>query len=106
MPLSGQLDLYRCPDLKAEIKRHIDNGYRYLVFDLTDLTYIDSSGIGALIQVSNWMKKRGGVMILVNTQGSVEKIFQMSKLDEFFVFKDTVVDARSFLEEHIKASKG
>lgn len=105
MPLSGQLDLYRCPDLKSEIKRHIDNGYRYLVFDLTDLGYIDSSGIGTLIQISNWMKKRGGVMILVNTQGSVEKIFQMSKLDEFFVFKDSGTEARAFLEELIKANK-
>ena len=106
LQLSGQLDLYRCPDLKSEIKRNIDNGYRYLVFDLTDLSYIDSSGIGTLIQISHWMRKRGGVMILVNTQGSVEKIFQMSKLDEFFVFKDTVVDARSYLEELIKTGKG
>lgn len=104
LPLNGQLDLYRCPDLKAEIKTNLDGGYRYLIFDLTDLNYIDSSGIGTLIQISNWMRKRGGVMLLVNTQGSVEKIFQMSKLDEFFVFRDSVVDARSYLEDTIQSS--
>ncbi len=103
LPLNGQLDLYRCPDLKAEIKTNLDGGYRYLIFDLTDLNYIDSSGIGTLIQISNWMRKRGGVMLLVNTQGSVEKIFQMSKLDEFFVFRDSIVDARSFLEDMIQS---
>lgn len=105
MPLAGQLDLYRCPDLKGEIKNQIDNGYRYVIFDLTDLSYIDSSGIGTMIQISNWMKHRGGLMVLVNTQGSVEKIFQMSKLDEFFVFKDSPTEARLFLEELIQNRK-
>ncbi|MBE7438286.1 MAG: anti-sigma factor antagonist [Spirochaetales bacterium] len=101
--LKGQLDLYRCPELKADIKRQIDAGYRYVIFDLTDLQYVDSSGIGTLIQISNWMKKRAGLMVLANTQGSVDKVFAMSKLDEFFVFKDTVSESRLFLEEHIAA---
>ncbi len=105
LPLSGQLDLYRCPDLKSDLKRNIDSGYRYVVFDLTDLQYVDSSGIGTLIQISNWMKKRGGMMVLVNTQGSVEKIFQISKLDEYFMFKDSASEARIFLEELINANK-
>ncbi len=105
MPLSGQLDLYKCPELKSEIKRNIDNGYRFVILDLTELSYVDSSGIGTLIQISNWMKKRGGLMVLVNTQGSVEKIFQISKLDEFFVFKDSPADARLFIQEIISAGK-
>ena len=103
--LSGQLDLYKCPELKSEIKRQIDNGYRFIIFDLTDLNYVDSSGIGTLIQISNWMKKRGGLMVLVNTQGSVEKIFQISKLDEFFVFKDSISEARMFIQELINTGK-
>ena len=105
MQLNGQLDLYKCPELKSDIKRHIDGGYRFVLFDLTDLTYVDSSGIGTLIQISNWMKKRGGLMVLVNTQGSVEKIFQISKLDEFFIFKDTVSEGRLFVEEIIESAK-
>jgi Ca-activated chloride channel family protein len=101
LSLSGQLDLYKCPDLKGDMRRLMEQGYRFVVFDLTDLSYVDSSGIGTLIQVSNWMKKRGGLMVLVNVQGSVEKIFQLSKLDEFFAFRDKVSEARQFLEELI-----
>ena len=104
MMLTGQLDLYKCPDLKGEVKRNLDNGYRYVIIDLTDLTYVDSSGIGSLIQISNWLKKRGGRLVLANTQGSVEKIFQISKLDEFFVFRDSMADARLYLEEVINAN--
>lgn len=101
IPLSGQLDLYRCPELKSEVKLQIEQGYRFVIFELTELNYIDSSGIGALIQISNWMKKRNGLMVLTNTQGSVEKIFHMSKLDEFFVFRDSVADGRLYLKEVI-----
>lgn len=106
MALAGQLDLYKCPDLKSDIRRLMEQGYRFLVLDLTDLSYVDSSGIGTLIQVSNWMKKRGGLMVLINVQGSVEKIFQLSKLDEFFAFRDTVSEARQFIDELVAASKG
>ncbi|MCB1174645.1 MAG: anti-sigma factor antagonist [Leptospiraceae bacterium] len=99
--LSGQLDLYRCPELKTDIRARIEQGYRYVVFDLTDLSYIDSSGIGTLIQISNWMQKRGGMMVLANTQGSVDKVFQISKLDNFFTFKESITDAQSYLQDII-----
>lgn len=105
LPLAGQLDLYKCPDLKSDIKRHIENGYRFVIFDLVELTYVDSSGIGTLIQISNWLKKRGGLLTLANIQGSVEKIFEISKLDSFFVIRDSVSDARMFIEELISTNK-
>jgi Ca-activated chloride channel family protein len=106
LSLAGQLDLYKCPDLKSDVRRLMEQGYRFVVFDLTDLSYVDSSGIGTMIQISNWMKKRGGLMVLVNVQGSVDKIFQLSKLDEFFAFRDTVSEARQFIEELIASSRG
>jgi len=106
LSLSGQLDLYKCPDLKSDVRRLMEQGYSFVVFDLTDLSYVDSSGIGTMIQISNWMKKRGGLMVLVNVQGSVDKIFQLSKLDEFFAFRDTVSEARQFIEELIASSRG
>jgi Ca-activated chloride channel family protein len=103
--LDGQLDLYKCPEVKNLVRRHLENGYRFMIFDLTELSYVDSSGIGTMIQISNWLKNRGGLLILVNVQGNVEKLFQMSKLDEFFVFKDTVASARLFLQEIIQSTE-
>ncbi|MCB1304104.1 MAG: anti-sigma factor antagonist [Leptospiraceae bacterium] len=103
--LEGQLDLYKCPEVKNLVRRHLENGYRFMIFDMTDLSYVDSSGIGTMIQISNWLKNRGGLLILVNVQGNVEKLFQMSKLDEFFVFKDTVASARLFLQEIIQSAE-
>ncbi|MBW7857265.1 MAG: anti-sigma factor antagonist [Leptonema sp. (in: Bacteria)] len=99
LSLEGQLDLYRCPDLKANVRRALESGYRFVIINMTDLSYIDSSGIGALIQVFNWLKNRGGLLVLANVQPSVERIFSMSKLDEFFVNRDSQASARLLIEE-------
>lgn len=97
--LAEQLDLYRCPDLKGAVRRAMENGYRFAVFDMTDLSYVDSSGIGALIQIFNWLKSRGGLLVLSNVQSGVEHIFRTSKLDEFFVLRDSSLSARMLIEE-------
>lgn len=84
----------------------MENGYRFAVFDMTDLSYVDSSGIGALIQIFNWLKSRGGLLVLSNVQGGVERIFQMSKLDEFFVLRDSPLSARMLIEELLAGQGG
>lgn len=99
LSLQGQLDLYRCPDLKATVRRALEGGYRFVIIDMTDLSYIDSSGIGALIQIFNWLKNRGGLLVLANVQSSVERIFAISKLDDFFVSRDSQISARLLIEE-------
>lgn len=97
--LTGQLDLYRCPELKATVRRALDQGYRFVVVDMSQLSYVDSSGIGALIQIFHWLKNRNGLLVLANIQSGVEKIFRLSKLDEFFVCRDSPASARMLIED-------
>lgn len=100
--LEGQLDLYKCPELKSKVKNAIEDGYRYFIVDMTDLSYIDSSGIGTLIQISNWLKNRNGVIVFTNIQGNVEKIFELTKLNEFFIIKDSLASGRMMIQELIE----
>lgn len=100
--LEGQLDLYKCPELKSKIKNAIEEGYKYFICDMTNLNYIDSSGIGTLIQISNWIKNRNGLIIFTNVQGNVEKIFELTKLNEFFIIKDSLALGRIMIQEFLK----
>ncbi len=100
--IEGQLDLYKCPELKSKIKYAIEDGYRYFIMDMTELTYIDSSGIGTLIQISNWLKNRGGIIVFTNVQGNVEKIFELTKLNDFFIIKDSLASGRMMIQEFIE----
>ncbi len=97
--LENQLDLYKCPELKIKIKQALDNGFRYFIFDMTQLNYVDSSGIGTLIQISNWIKNRNGILVFTNVQGNVEKIFEITKLNEIFIIKDSLASGKILLQE-------
>lgn len=100
--LEGQLDLYKCPELKTKVKNIIEEGYRYFICDMSNLNYIDSSGIGTLIQISNWVKNRNGLIVFTNVQGNVEKIFELTRLNEFFVIKDSLAMGRIMIQEFLQ----
>jgi anti-anti-sigma factor len=74
--------------------------------DMTNLNYIDSSGIGTLIQISNWLKNRGGMIVITNVQGNVEKIFELTKLNEFFIIKDSLASGRMMIQEFLEQKDG
>ncbi|MFN3604315.1 MAG: anti-sigma factor antagonist [Leptonema sp. (in: bacteria)] len=100
--LEGQLDLYKCPELKSKIKSAIEEGFKFFICDMTNLNYIDSSGIGTLIQISNWVKNRNGLIVFTNVQGNVEKIFELTKLDDFFMIKDSLALGRIVIQEFLE----
>ena len=45
----GELDLDTAPGLLAEVGRRLDSGTRRLVVDLAGLTFVDSTGLGAIV---------------------------------------------------------
>ena len=52
----GDIDLYKCPDIKATVQSQMRDGYRFVIFDLSDSKFIDSSAIGAFIQIVGWLR--------------------------------------------------
>jgi anti-anti-sigma factor len=49
----GDLDTLRADHYRRQIRSLIDEGYRFLIFDLQDTPYINSSGLGLLIELFN-----------------------------------------------------
>ena len=50
--LAGELDVSNVDELQAQIAPVLDQNPDRLVFDLTELTFMDSSGIAVLLQVA------------------------------------------------------
>jgi anti-sigma B factor antagonist len=63
------------------IKHTIDQGARRLVIDLSDLSFIDSAGIGILLSCSGRAEQKGGVMRIAGAHGGVAKIFEAVHID-------------------------
>ncbi|HMV43776.1 MAG TPA: anti-sigma factor antagonist [Leptospiraceae bacterium] len=100
----GDIDLYKCPDIKATVQSQMRDGYRFVIFDLSDCKFIDSSAIGAFIQIVGWLRKRGGEFIVTNIVDSVRKVFTITRLENHIRVATSMDEARDIVESIISAT--
>lgn len=91
--LTGDVDLYTAPDLKAELVRLADRGATRIVVDLTPTTFIDSTTLGVLLGGLKRLRSVGGELVLVCVDRNIRKIFEITLLDRVFPIFETREDA-------------
>ena len=82
--LTGEVDLYTCPELKTELLRVIDEGAKVVVVDLSGTTFIDSTGLAVLIRGVDRLRRNDGRLAVVVVDPSLRKIFEVTGLDRVF----------------------
>ncbi|RHX88926.1 anti-sigma factor antagonist [Leptospira stimsonii] len=98
----GDIDLYKCPELKSNVQEKMLEGYRFVIINLKSSSYIDSSAIGTLIQISGWLKRRGGELIVSDLRDSVKKVFSITRLESHIRVADTEEAARLIVSDVIQ----
>ena len=89
LPLKGEIDLHVSPIVTASLTAMIEKKPERMVIDLSDVTYIDSAGLAALIQAMQKVEAYGGKILLAGLQETVRSIFEISRLDQVFqIFPD------------------
>jgi len=79
--LSGELDHRAATGIRRELDDLISQtGAKRLVFDLKDLEFMDSSGIGLIIGRYKLMRRRMGSVAVCGTNARIDQIFKMSGL--------------------------
>jgi len=79
--LSGELDLYRAPEVRQELENALDQGVRKIVVDLSTTTYIDSTILSVLSYGAKRLRAVNGELAVVCTDRSILKLLQMTLLD-------------------------
>jgi len=80
--ISGELDAYTAPELRDVLDRQLDEGCSTILTDLTDLRYLDSTGLGILVGTAKRCRQAGGDLAVVCTRPNLLKIFQISGTQE------------------------
>ena len=89
LPLKGEIDLHVSPSVTASLNAMIEKKPQRLVVDLSEVTYIDSAGLAALIEAMQKVEAYGGKFLLAGLQETVRSIFEISRLDQVFqIFPD------------------
>jgi anti-sigma B factor antagonist len=76
----GDLDMGTADQVKRTLTGLIEKGQAKLVMDLGGVTYIDSSGLGALVAAMKQARAVGGNLKLCALQEDVRSIFEMTRL--------------------------
>lgn len=77
---SGELDLYTSPTLRANV--HEVSGDK-IALDLTGVTFMDSSGLGAVVGALKHVRERGGTFaVIAPPEGSLMRLLTLTGLDQ------------------------
>ncbi|ABZ95787.1 Conserved hypothetical protein [Leptospira biflexa serovar Patoc strain 'Patoc 1 (Ames)'] len=102
----GDIDLYKCPEIKQTIEQKMAEGFRYMIFDFSHSSHIDSSAIGMVIQIVGWLRKRGGELVVTNIRDSVKKIFELTRLYNHIRVAESLTSANEVLQRIVYANEG
>lgn len=66
------------------MKRMVESRSEKNIFDLADVEFIDSAGLGMLLLARDEMSKTSANVTLKSPQGQVEKMFSVARFDQMF----------------------
>lgn len=82
--LAGELDVSTADELKEYLHKLIEERVIDIKINLTNLDYIDSTGLGVMIGVLKKLKIEEKEIYIINPKSNVKKIFTITGLDKIF----------------------
>jgi len=101
--LSGKIDWESARVLDQKINAIVEEGFYHIVFNLDEVTFICSGGVGALVYNLNKVKKAGGAIYLISSNEYVNFIFETLKFD--IVFDGYLYDSYEKFEAQVLAKE-
>lgn len=91
--VDGRLVAAVAPELREELLSQMEDGTNVL-FDLSGMVHIDSSGLGVLVQILQKAKAGGGKVVLASLQSGPKIVFDITKVSRVFEIVPTAEDAK------------
>jgi anti-sigma B factor antagonist len=82
--VAGEIDLDEAPALRAALMGSLASGPNRVVADLSDVTFMDSSGLAALIEVNRAFAAASAHLRLVLSEPRVLRVFELTNLHTVF----------------------
>lgn len=95
--LSGRLNAASAPEAKDRLKALVRESSGSLLLDLGELSFIDSSGLAALVSAYKAAAESGGSLKLASLLPQVAQVFSLTRLDSVF---ETYADVNKALESY------
>jgi anti-sigma B factor antagonist len=92
--LEQRMGADRAVSFKDEMCKLIDHGHTSFVLDLSEVKFIDSTGLGAILSVLKRIGKSGDILV-TGASDTVGSMFKLTRMDRVFQMFPTVDEALS-----------
>jgi anti-sigma B factor antagonist len=93
LDVAGEIDVYTAPQFKEAVNSVLAAGQKHLVINMANVTYMDSSGFGALLSATKRLRPSGGSVNLVKCSGAIDRILKITRLNTVFSTFESVEEA-------------
>lgn len=88
--IAGELDHATAPDLRAPLEAAIADGDAAFLIDLTDCSFIDSTGLSVIVHArTQVVEERDGRFELCCPDAQIKRLLEITGIDEAFGIFDT-----------------
>jgi anti-sigma B factor antagonist len=78
--ISGDCDMYSAQDFFLGVTSKMDGNYTSMYIDFSEVIYLDSSGVGAIIRIVKIAKEKNIDLIFRGISGTPRKVLRMSNI--------------------------
>ena len=90
LQVGGEVDVYTAPRLRERVVQLLVGGVRYVVADLREVDFLDSTGLGALVGSLKRLREQDGSLELVTGQERVMQVLRLTGLVRVFALHASV----------------
>jgi anti-anti-sigma factor len=91
--ITGEINLYSCNLVRQFIEKRIETGFIRFFIYASQISYIDSSGLGMFLRFVTQLKSKEGYIRLVTPSRSVTNILELTKLNKLILKFNSLEEA-------------
>jgi anti-anti-sigma factor len=103
--VKGELDLYNAFRLKETVQKLVAMDIRVFILNLKGVSYVDSSGVGALLAINHLLASGGLTLRIASITRQVQRVMELTRLNGFLPICRTVREAVEAIDAVPSGSK-
>ena len=95
--VSGRFDAHQVTQVQQEFDALLAAGARYILLDLSDVSFVDSSALAVMVRGMKRCRERNGDLLLCGLRQPVRIIFELTRMDRAFRIYENQTAAQASL---------
>lgn len=83
-PLEKSIEAANCKDFKSKIIELLDEGDKNLILNLSEVEFMDSTGLGSMISILKVLANAEGQLLICEARAPVARVFDLTRLNKVF----------------------